>query len=270
VKYKLLVMDLDGTLLSSNENISIEDRDAIAEACRSGIRVSVSTGRSLMSCRHIIDQLSLDGYHITFDGGLVSDADCSSEVYAQPLKKTVVKQAIDFAYANEISLELFSNACYFAEKETWSTQAHRDFFGIEPTIADFNQIWEQERIIKGGLVTTNPEEAEKARRFCQHFEDRLHLSWARTPAYHEVDFINVLAPGVSKGEALKALTSHLGIPLAEVMAIGDGRNDISLLSVVGLAVAMGNAMDEVKAVADYITLDVEHNGVAAAINEFLL
>jgi hypothetical protein len=75
---------------------------------------------------------------------------------------------------------------------------------------------------------------------------------------------------VSKGRALEALASYLGISLAEVMAIGDGINDIPLLSVAGLAIAMGNAPDEVKAVADYITLDVDHSGVAAAIEKFLL
>jgi hydroxymethylpyrimidine pyrophosphatase-like HAD family hydrolase len=80
----------------------------------------------------------------------------------------------------------------------------------------------------------------------------------------------VVAPDVSKGKALEALASFLGISLTEVMAIGDGINDIPLLSSVGLAVAMDNASDELKAVADHVTLDVDHHGVAAAINKFLL
>ena len=71
-------------------------------------------------------------------------------------------------------------------------------------------------------------------------------------------------------EALRALASHLGISLTEIIAIGDGVNDISLLSSAGLAIAMGDAPDEVKAVADYVTLDVDHSGLAAAINKFLL
>jgi len=80
----------------------------------------------------------------------------------------------------------------------------------------------------------------------------------------------VVAPEVSKGRALEALSLHLGISLSEVMAVGDGTNDITLLSRAGLAVAMDNAPDEVKAVADYITLDVDQNGLAAAIERFLL
>jgi hydroxymethylpyrimidine pyrophosphatase-like HAD family hydrolase len=98
----------------------------------------------------------------------------------------------------------------------------------------------------------------------------LSFSVTKTPAYPEVDFINIVARGVSKKKALEALARYLGIAVDEVAAIGDGPNDIPLLSSVGLAVAMGNAPEEVKAAAQHITLDVDHNGVAAAIEKFLL
>ena len=132
-----------------------------------------------------------------------------------------------------------------------------------PTIVDFTEVLDQERMIKGTLVVKSDEDKAKAKDFCLHFQDRLHFSWTGTPAYPGVDFINVVACDVSKGNFLE-------IDLAEVMAIGDGVNDISLLSSAGLAVAMGNAADELKAVADYVTLDVDHHGVAAAVEKFLL
>ncbi|GAJ07642.1 unnamed protein product [marine sediment metagenome] len=69
---------------------------------------------------------------------------------------------------------------------------------------------------------------------------------------------------------MRVLASHLGISLTEIIAIGDGPNDISLLSSAGLAIAMGDAPDELKAVADFITLDVDHSGLAEAIKKFLL
>jgi len=137
-------------------------------------------------------------------------------------------------------------------------------------VVDFTQLWNQERIIKGELMTSSPQEAAQARSFYLQFNASLRFSWARTPAYPGVDFINVLDPEVSKGTALVALASHLGISLSEVIAIGDGTNDIPLLSCAGLAIAMDNAPDEVKEVADYITLDVDHSGLAAAIERFLL
>ena len=268
--YKLLVVDIDGTLVGKDGNILSEDREALARACDLGVKVSLSTGRAAQACLNLISQLALDSYHIFFDGALVSNPAQNEEVYIQPLSKAVVRQVIKFAHLNDINIDLYSTTQYFIERETWSSTVHRDFFGIKPILVDFTKLWERERIIKGGLVATSPQEAAKARNFHLRFNDSLHFSWVRTPAFPGVDFINVVAPGVSKGKALKALASHLGIPLTEVIAIGDGTNDIPLLSLAGLGIAMGNAPAEVKAVADYITLDVERSGLAAAINKFLL
>ena len=268
MKYKLLVVDIDGTLVGSERDISAENRKALDEARRLGIGVALSTGRAVLACRSILDQLALDGHHIFFDGALVSDL--VEEVYAEPLNRGVVREAIDFIHSLNIDLELYSVTHYFVERETWSTDAHRKYFGIEPSIVDFTGLWERERIIKGGLASVNPEQVAKAREFYARFESSLHVSLARSPAFPGVEFANVVAPEVSKGRALEALSLHLGISLSEVMAVGDGTNDITLLSRAGLAVAMDNAPDEVKAVADYITLDVDQNGLAAAIERFLL
>ncbi len=268
MKYKLLVVDIDGTLLGRERSISAEDRRALAEARRSGIAVSLSTGRAAKACRSIIDQLSLDGYNIFFDGALVSSLD--EEVYVEPLDRGVVREAIEFAHWHNIALELYSVSHYFVERENWATEIHRQYFELEPTVVDFTGLWKRERIIKGGLITRSPEEMAKARSFRLHFDHSLHFSLARSPAFPDVEFTNVVAPEVSKGKALAALASYLGISLGEVMAVGDGTNDISLLSLAGLAVAMDNAPDEVKAVAHHTTLDVDHNGLAAAIEKFLL
>jgi len=268
MKYRLLLVDIDGTLIGKDGSISSEDREALAKVRGSGIGVSLSTGRAAQSCLPIIERLALDGYHIFFDGALVSNLD--KEVYAKPIDSKVVREAIEFARQNDIYLELYSASRFFIERETWATEIHRDFFKIEPTVVDFTGLWARERIIKGGLVIASPDEVAKAKSFRPQFSRSLHFSLARSPAYPGTEFINVVSLGVSKGKALAALAAHLGISTAEVMAIGDGTNDISLLSSVGLAVAMGNAPDEVKAVADHITLDIEHSGLAAAVNKFLL
>jgi Cof subfamily protein (haloacid dehalogenase superfamily) len=268
VNYKLLVVDIDGTLLGRERNISVENRRALDRARQSGVRVALSTGRAVLACTSVLEQLSLDGYHIFFDGALVSDL--GNEVYSQPLDRGVVGEAIEFAHRHEIELELYSAAHYFAERESWSTEAHRQFFGVEPSIVDFTNLWQRERIVKAGLASVSPEQVAKARQFSARFDGRLHFSTARSPAFPDVEFTNVVAPEVSKGKALEALSSYLGIPLSEVMAVGDGTNDITLLAKAGLAVAMDNAPDEVKAMADHITPDVERNGLAAAVERFLL
>jgi Cof subfamily protein (haloacid dehalogenase superfamily) len=268
MKYKLLVVDIDGTIIGKGGQVSAEDREALAKVRRKGVGVSLSTGRAVPSCRPIIKQLALDGYHIFCDGALVSNLD--KEIYAKPIDSGVVREGIEFARQHEVYLELYSASQFFIERENWATKIHREFFNLEPTVVDFSGLWEWERIIKWGLVTASPEETAKVNSFRLHFERRLHFSPARSPAYPAVEFFNVVDLGVSKGKALAALTSHLGIELTEVMAIGDGSNDIPLLSSVGLAVAMGNAADKVKAVAHHITLDVDHSGLAAAVKKFLL
>lgn len=271
--YKLLVVDVDGTLLGRDGNISAENKEAIAQACGLGIKVSLSTGRTLQSGLKVINQLPLDGYHIFFDGALVTDPKQNKEVYIQLISKALVREAVEFAHLNEINLELFSATQYFIERETWASDIRRQYFGILPVLTDFTNIWERERIIKGTVAVSSVEERAKADSLCRRFEgdlDNLTFSWTSTPAYPNVDFVNIVARGVSKGKALEALTSYLAIPLAEVIAIGDERNDVSFLVTAGLAIAMGNAVAEVKAVADYITLDVDQSGVAAAIKKFLL
>ena len=270
MKYKLLVVEVDGTLLGGDGRISVKDREALVKARDSGTMVSLSTGRVPRACLNIIKQLSLDGYHIFFDGALVSDLNQSQKVYIQPLNKLIVRQAVEFARSNDIYLELYSATRYFVERETWGTDIHRQFFGLEPVVGDLIKVLNREQIVKGELMTSTPEEVAQARSFYLQFNGRLHFSWVRTPAYPGIDFINVVDPGVSKGKALTALVSHLGISMTEVMAIGDGTNDIPLLSSAGLSIAMNNAPDEVKAVAHYITLDIDHSGLAAAIEEFLL
>ncbi len=192
------------------------------------------------------------------------------EVYVQPISKRLVREIVEYIHLNEMDIDLYSATRYFVERETWATEIRRQFFGLEPTVVDFTELWQKERIIKGTLVTSSAEERAKAEDFYRRFGGSLSFSRTSTPAYPDVDFNNVINRGVSKGKALEALASYLDVSLAEVMAIGDGFNDISLLSTAGLAVAMGNASEELKAVADHVTLDIDHSGVAAAVGKFLL
>ena len=268
--YRLLVVDVDGTLIGRDWRVPAENKRALYRARQAGITVSLSTGRRIQSCLKIIKELALDGYHIFYDGALVSSPSANEEAYAQPLKSEMVKLAVEFCRANAIYLELYTTTHFFVERDHWSHQVHRDFFNAEPVMVNLDEIWRSERIVKAELVLSTEEDMEQARVFQGYFKDDFHFSWAMTPAYPDVHFVNIVDPGVSKGKALRALASHLGISLKETMVIGDGTNDISLLADAGLAVAMGNAHDEVKAIAHYITLGVECHGLAVAVNKFLL
>jgi len=268
-EYKLLVVDVDGTILDSNGAISDEDKAALAGAAAAGVRVCLSTGRVVNACHSIIEKLSLGGCHIFYDGALVCDAAKTQEIYCNPLEAGAVRKAVEFARANDIYLELYSTERFFAERQNWSDEIHTNYFGVAPTITDFSGIWERERILKAEILVHNKAEQAEAELFMNEFNGSLHFSIARSPSFPEINFVNIINPGVSKGAALKALATHYGISIGEIIAIGDGLNDISLLEGAGTAGAMGNAFPEVKRVADYITLDVKDSGVAAAIRKFL-
>ncbi len=268
-KYKLLVIDVDGTIIDKSGAISNEDRVALAGAAANGVRVCLSTGRVVGACRSILDKLGLDGCHIFYDGALICDSAGGNEIYCNPLEAEAVRRAVEFARANDIYLELYTNDCFYAEKSNWSDEIHTNYFGVAPTITDLSGIWNSKRILKAEILVHNEAEQAEADLFMGEFNGSLHFSIARSPSFPEIDFVNIINPGVSKGAALKALVAYHGAEMEEVIAIGDGLNDIELLKAAGTAVAMGNAFTEVKEVADYITLDVEDSGVAAVVKKFL-
>ena len=268
MKYKLVVIDVDGTLVDRHGNIAEEDKAAVDRLVKSFVKVCLCTGRVLQACKPIIEELHLGTPHIMFDGALIYSLTGHATIYSKPLPPMLVKEAVDYCHINDIYLELYSRDLFFTERENWSDDVHRKFFRVEPTFTNFDGIWEKERILKAEMVVHSIEEARKAKEFADNFAGRLNFSIAHTPAYPEMEFLNIVNAEVSKGEALRFLASEIGTYPTEIIAIGDGLNDISLLREAGNAVAMGDAPDEVKAVCQYTTLDVEHHGVASAIDYF--
>lgn len=268
MKYQLLVVDLDGTLVDEHGKIAEEDRAAIARLTKDYVKVALCTGRILHTTLPFIRELNLNTPHIMFDGALIYSPMAHATISSVTISPETIKEAVEYCQTNNIYLELYTRDFFFAERENWSDEIHRKFFRVEPTLVSFDGIWSRENILKAEMVVGSPEDAQKAKKFADQFNGRLNYSIAHTPAYPDVEFLNIVNPEVSKGTALRRLMDEIGAHPTEVIAIGDGPNDIPLLQQAGTAVAMGNASDEVKQVCQYTTLDVDHCGVAAAINYF--
>lgn len=273
VDYKLLVLDVDGTLLNGQNIISDEDKNAIDEARNRGVRVALCTGRVNQASKSILTRLELDGYHIFSDGAVVGSADNKKTIYAKTIDGALAKQLAEYVHAKKITtIDFFTPTNDYVEPETqpWVTEIRRKFFGLDPQVTDFSKLCEKEKIIKATHMVASEKDKQLSEDFQAQFGDKLRFSPTTNASYPELAFINIINPAVSKGEALKVLITYLGLSSEECIGIGDGVNDISLLLGVGLGIAMGNAPDELKKIAKHVTLNVEHSGVAAAVRKFIL
>ncbi len=270
MNYKLLVIDVDGTLIDSQGSVSSSDIEAINKAVAKGVKIALSTGRVPRACGQLLKDLNLNGCHIFFDGALVIYPDTNQTIYTQNINREHVTGVVDFVRSSDTYLELYTIDKFFAEKANWTDEIHKEFFGISIDLEDLDYISLNNDILKMETIAKTPIEFEKADLLKQQFRDVLRFSIARSPAFPGVDFINILHPGASKGNALVKLAEHLGIHLDQVVAVGDGLNDISLIKKAGVGIAMGNAFSEVKQVADGITASVGGGGVARVVEKYFL
>ncbi len=268
--YRLLVVDLDGTLIGKAGAVREDDIQALVRVREAGIIVVVCTGRMPQACRSLFSRLPVNGLHISYDGALVAkDAD-NGYILSRGLAKGLVREIVLQSRSRGTYLELYTSKGYFAERKTDATRIHTGLLGIEPGIEDLLHILkEPEKIIKAGSVALSAEEKKGLVELERYFEGRLRLTWASAPDFPEVDFVNMVHPTISKGKALQALALHLGISPEEVAAIGDGENDIPLLTTAGLGIAMGTASDNVKKAARAVPLSQEEGGVAFAVKKYL-
>lgn len=268
-RFKLLVVDIDGTLIGYSKKVSDRDKEALLKVREKGTRVALATGRVLQSTRRVIEDLGIDGEHVYYDGALISTPCNTNPTYARFIEKDIIERAVAFARKTGAYLELYSTEHFFAERENWSDDIHKKLFGVDPVITSFDGIWEREHIIKAELISRSAEESSQVEAFKRKFDGELRFSVAHTPKCPGVDFVNIIDNEVSKGHAVQIIAEGMGITLDEVIAVGDGSNDVPLLTAAGFAVAMGNARKELKEIADHITSDVESSGVAEAIEKFL-
>lgn len=268
--YRLIVMDVDGTLVGADGHLAPGATSAVRAAEQAGVTVALSTGRTPPACSAFLENLGLAGPHIYFDGGLVTDWDGRVTVLERRAVPDALRDALRFAASANVAVELYTRDGYFTRSMTPEVEAHAALQGCAPIITELDGIVATGEVIKAEFVLSSPESVTAARAFADAVAGRLRLSWATAPGLPGITFVNIVAPSVSKGEAVRALAAHVGAPLGAVMAVGDSANDIPMFHVAGLAVAMGNAPKSVRDAAHVVTGDVDNGGLAEAIRRHAL
>lgn len=266
--FKLIAIDMDGTLLMEDKTISNENVAAIESAKKKGVKIVLATGRPLEGIDKYLSDLNLNGeedYAVTCNGALVQNTKTGKII-----SKTILKFK-DLMYLCNLSKEV--GVCihaftpngvitpYSPNKYTTLEYTTND---IPLTVVDFNTLDPKTQIIKV-LFTGEPENlSEAVKKLPKEIYDKYTCMFS-APYYFE--FLNKKS---NKGTGVALLAKSLNIKPEEVICIGDAGNDVHMIKYAGLGVAMGNAFEEAKEVADYVTKTNEEHGVANVIEKFIL
>lgn len=271
MKYKMIAMDLDGTLLPENQYISEKNIAAIKAAFDLGVRVTISTGRMYASARIFTEVLPANISMICLNGAYIMDSDSMDPIYVRPMKEKDIIDIIRICKLYNAGLHFYSHDTIFAEKpsEYYSAlnknlpESKRIKFEIVQE-SNWREVIKKSgsKILKGLIVVDN---ADKLERLMGDVNGTDVEAVKMGP-----DCIEIMDKGVSKGNAVQHLSDIYKINREDIICIGDNENDISMLKYAGLGVAMGNASDIVKAEADYVTLKDVEDGPAYVINKFIL
>ena len=269
MKYKLLAVDMDGTVLNSQKKISPRTKSSIDNLLKRGVQVVVSTGRGYAELNDYREIFKLMNYGVLISGGLVYDFFSDKPIKIHALDDETILRLIDFGTTERAMIHLLTLKNSIAREVDIQ---HMSDFGMEIYFDMFNRICVRTDDLKQ-YVRENPGEVIKVNLYHRdknsrdkNFEriNRLGL----TMNFAEANNLEVSPANVSKGTGLVELCDFLNVDISETVAVGDAPNDTEILQAAGLAVAMGNASDEIKNLADFVTLDNDNDGVAAVIEKF--
>jgi Cof subfamily protein (haloacid dehalogenase superfamily) len=267
---RLLVVDVDGTLIGSTGVPSPRVAEAIARAIGADLRVALCTGRPMASCGAIAKGLGLAGPHVAFNGALVKDPAERAAVFRKPLSPTLLDRLIELGRREEVCLELYTEETHYVERDWRESRLHAQSIRVDYEIEPFDAFVGRADVVKGQIITADDRAREATRRIAAAFDGQLRLSIAIPMApCVGMECVNVVDQTVSKGSAVRALLEYYGLERDQVAGAGDALNDLPMLGEVGYRIAMGNAEPEVKAVADVVVADVDADGLADGI-ELLL
>lgn len=275
MKYKILVLDLDGTLTNSKKEITKPTLEALLDIQKKGVKVVLASGRPTVGVLPLAKQLHMDeygSYVLSFNGARITDCYTEEIVSNRLLPKNVYRPAFELAkkYA-QYGVDLITydeagigtNRIISGFKPNKYTQLEADINHIPiDMVEDLPSYvtWDINKL----LGTGEPEYIDRLRKDAiEHFGSDLGI-YCSDPF-----FLELVSPGVDKARSMDILLKKLGLSRAEMVCIGDGYNDISMIEAAGLGVAMANAQPDVLEAADYVTKSNNEDGVVAVIDKFI-
>lgn len=271
-KIKLIACDLDGTLMAPDHlTVTERTKNALLQAHNNGVKIAVATGRTLSVIYDVINQIPFADYVVYSNGAAICDLNTAKTVFSSYMSKKAVCSVVDFLEKYPVYYEVYSGGCQYAQADKAGyfennglpeefLEKYMESVKFCDNLCEFAKSNPVEKI---NLYYFNGKYLDEIRDYLFSLSDIDRTS----PVGGDIE---MTAKGVDKAYALEDLCNGLGISADEVMAFGDADNDIKMLSFAGLGVAMGNADEKCKESANYVTLSNAEDGVAAAVEKFVL
>ena len=266
IPYRAIALDLDGTLTNHEKVVTPKTREALLKAAAKGAVIILASGRPTYGIEPVAECLELNqrgGYILSYNGGNIVNAKTGEKLFSQFLPDEVIPEL--YAYAKEHGHALLG----YAGNEIITEMPDDQYVKEESRINKMN-IRKVENLFEAMephptklLMTGDPTLMLKAEKeLVEKLGDRMDIF--RSAPF----FLELVPKGIDKAKSLTRLLTKINLTPADLIAFGDGYNDLSMLKLAGMGVAMENAAPEVRAEADYVTLSNEEDGVAAALTHF--
>ena len=266
IPYRAIALDLDGTLTNHEKVVTPKTREALLKAASQGAVIILASGRPTYGIEPVAECLELQkrgGYILSYNGGNIVNAQTGEKLFTQFLPDEVIP--VLYKYAREKNHALLG----YAGNEIITEMPDDQYVKEESRINKMN-IRKVANLLEALephptklLMTGDPSDMLKAE------QELLDMVGDKMDIFRSAPFFLELVPkGIDKAQSLRRLLAKINLPPADMIAFGDGYNDLSMLKLAGMGVAMANAAPEVRADADYITLSNEEDGVAAALEHF--
>jgi Cof subfamily protein (haloacid dehalogenase superfamily) len=262
---RLIAIDLDGTLLNDSKQISEQTVAALKCLPSRGVKVVIASARPPRSVRHIYQQLGLHTLQINYNGALIWDEPGQREFFHQPMIGAVVRRIVDFSRSisddTVVAAEILDRWYTDRKEQPFTTETGKLF---QPDVVTDLEGCCAQPVTKLMLLGPPALVSQLQREVQARFGNEVTI--LRTDEH----LIQIMDPHAGKAPALKRVANHYQIALEHVLAIGDAPNDVAMLEISGIGVAMDNADPRVKAVADWVAPSNNDHGVHAALVRYVL
>ncbi len=262
---RLVAFDVDGTLVGADLTISTAVRRAVAAMQGFGVLGCLVTGRMYRASLPFARELHFETPLICYQGAAIIDPVADEVLQHVALPNEIVRELITVTEADRMHLQLYRNDEYYCETRNRFTEYYARLSMTQPVVVpSLREAFAYTPATKAVVVADASDAQRYTERLGRHFNGRAYVTRSLP------EFVEVLDCSVDKGAALEFVAQRLGVAMEHTVAIGDSWNDAPLLRAAGFAIAMGAAPAELRSLADACVADLAHDGVAEALDKFVL